>query len=102
MAYNFFNLGIIGTEIKRRLDMLRDITGDNKVASTDYVKNEVKILNGSINNLDAELDTQVETLNASITAAQIQLNQNIKQAINLNNGISYLDAGEINELSSDA
>lgn len=35
MAYNFFNLGIIGTEIKRRLEMLKDIKGDNAVASTD-------------------------------------------------------------------
>jgi hypothetical protein len=28
MAYNFFNLGIPGIEIKRRLEMLKDIKGD--------------------------------------------------------------------------
>lgn len=38
MAYNFFNLGIIGTEIKRRLDMLKDITGNNGVASTNELQ----------------------------------------------------------------
>ena len=34
MAYNLFDLGIRGSEVKRRLDLLKSISDDDAVAST--------------------------------------------------------------------
>ena len=94
MAYNFFNLGIIGTEIKRRLDMLKDITGTNGVASTNQLNQEVDTLNNTITKTNSDLSATIETTRSA-------LSNSIKQAINLNSqdGISYLDAGSVSKLS---
>jgi hypothetical protein len=49
MAYNFFNLGIVGEEIKRRLNLLTHITGtdtfgkNNVAASTKYVQEMLNV-----------------------------------------------------------
>lgn len=49
MAYNFFNLGIVGAEIKRRLNLLAHITDkdtfgqDNVAASTKYVQEMLNV-----------------------------------------------------------
>ena len=93
MAYNFFNLGIIGTEIKRRLEMLKDITGTNSVVSTNELESEVNTLNQSITNTNNEL-------NASINATKLQFNSSIKKAINLkDDGTSYVDAGNVLDIN---
>lgn len=48
MAYNFYDLGIKGNEVKRRLELLKDIGSDNGVASQNELNeviNDVKTLN---------------------------------------------------------
>ena len=39
MAYNFFDLGIKGTEIQRRLNLLQYITAENPIAVTNDLNN---------------------------------------------------------------
>lgn len=86
MAYNFYNVGIIGPEVQRRLDMLKDIKGTNGVAS----KVDIETTNTNLN-------ANVEALNITIAKTQVQLNNEIQSAINLNkeDGIAYINAGTV-------
>lgn len=74
--------------------MLKDITGNNSVASTNELESEVSTLNQSITNTSNEL-------NASINATKLQFNSSIKQAINLkDDGTSYVDAGNVLDINN--
>lgn len=41
MDYKLFDLGINGQEVKRRLNMLKDITNGDQVATEDFVNEQV-------------------------------------------------------------
>lgn len=62
MAYNFFDLGIKGSEIKRRLDLLRDITNDDCIVIKSDLEKAIE--NMQINKADKMTQTDV-TSNSS-------------------------------------
>ena len=88
MAYNFYNLGITGTEIKRRLDMLDGIAGVDEnnqkitVANTKQINDIIKM----IGETKTELENKIET--------------DIIIALNIKNEISHIDAGIVTDLIS--
>ena len=55
MAYNYYDLGIKGGEVKRRLDLLKDIDVENPIATETTVNNAIAPINKSIDTINEKI-----------------------------------------------
>jgi hypothetical protein len=95
----------INSFINAEVSTLNNYIGEEVNRLDGSITSEVSTLNNyigkEVNRLDGSIDSEVDTLNQSIRATREQLNNSIRKAINLkNNGVSYINAGDVVSLSN--